>query len=110
MFFNPDLVSEEMVTRYHELQLRPGSRAASIVRYALPKEDVRIRDIARIKAPTLILWGENDRQIPVADAHAFVSAIPDSQVRIYPGVGHHPISEATTTSATDAHLFPRGRR
>jgi len=107
-FSDPAFVTDEMVTRYHELQLREGSRKASLVRYQLPPDDPRIGEIAGIRAPTLVLWGENDRLIPVADAQRFESAIPDCRVRIYPGVGHVPMQEAAAASAADVAAFLRG--
>ena len=77
-----------MVSRYHALQLLEGSRAASLARFQLPTDDPRIAELSHIRSPTLVLWGEEDRLIPVADAQRFADAIPDSRVRIYPGVGH----------------------
>ena len=43
--------------------------------------------------PTLIVWGEKDSIIPVAHAHKVHEAIPNSQLRIMPGVGHFPHAE-----------------
>ena len=42
----------------------------------------------RIKAPTLILWGENDRIIPPVYAEDFANLIPGSQVSVLPNAGH----------------------
>ena len=42
----------------------------------------------RIKAPTLILWGENDRIIPPVYAEDFSKLIPGSQVSVLPNAGH----------------------
>ena len=107
-FSDPSLVDEEMVTRYHALQLLEGSRAASLARFQLPTDDPRIAALSRIRSPTLILWGEEDRLVPGADAQRFADAIPDSRVRIYPGVGHMPMEEAPARSAADARAFLRG--
>lgn len=107
-FSDPSLVDEEMVDRYHALQLLEGSRAASLARFQLPVDDPRIAEISRIRSPTLILWGEDDQLIPVADAQRFADAIPDSRVRIYPGVGHIPMEEAPARSAADVRAFLRG--
>lgn len=38
--------------------------------------------------PTLIVWGDNDRIIPVAHAHRAAEAIPGSRLEILPGAGH----------------------
>jgi pimeloyl-ACP methyl ester carboxylesterase len=44
--------------------------------------------------PTLIMWGELDRIIPVAHAHVAHDAIEASRLQVLPGVGHFPQSEA----------------
>ena len=40
--------------------------------------------------PTLIVWGERDRIIPVAHARAAHEAIPGSRLEVFPDVGHFP--------------------
>ena len=42
----------------------------------------------RIHAPTLIVWGEQDRLIPLAVGQAMHRQIPGSQLAIIPGCGH----------------------
>jgi pimeloyl-ACP methyl ester carboxylesterase len=44
--------------------------------------------------PTLLIWGDHDRIIPVAHAHAAHDALPGSRLVILPGVGHYPHLEA----------------
>ena len=38
--------------------------------------------------PTLVVWGDRDRIIPVSHAHATHALIPGSRLEIVPGVGH----------------------
>ncbi len=42
----------------------------------------------RVSAPTLVLWGDADRLIPVGQAEVWAEHIPNAQVTILPGVGH----------------------
>jgi pimeloyl-ACP methyl ester carboxylesterase len=44
--------------------------------------------------PTLIVWGDADRIIPVAHAHAAHEAMPGSRLEIFEGAGHFPHCEA----------------
>ncbi len=44
--------------------------------------------------PTLIIWGEDDRIIPVKHAYAAHAAIPGSWLEIIEGVGHYSHCEA----------------
>jgi pimeloyl-ACP methyl ester carboxylesterase len=43
--------------------------------------------------PTLIVWGERDRMIPVAHAHEAHQAMPGSQLVIFEESGHFPHTE-----------------
>ena len=52
-----------------------------------PKLAERLR---RVAAPTLVLWGAEDRFIPVAHGREFVTRIPDATLRLVPGAGHLP--------------------
>ncbi|MEE8303785.1 MAG: alpha/beta hydrolase, partial [Candidatus Tectomicrobia bacterium] len=47
----------------------------------------------RIKAPTLIVWGQSDGLAPVVYAQAFQQHIAGSQVSIMQGCGHMPMYE-----------------
>jgi pimeloyl-ACP methyl ester carboxylesterase len=45
------------------------------------------------RIPTLIVWGEQDRIIPVAHAYEALKAAPHSRLEVLPGIGHFPQSE-----------------
>lgn len=51
------------------------------------------RRLHEITCPTLILHGENDPVVPVAQAHALHAAIAGSELYIYPAGGHQPYRE-----------------
>jgi len=44
--------------------------------------------LSQIEAPTLIIWGRNDRVIPVSDANKFAEQIPNSTLEIWDNTGH----------------------
>ena len=51
--------------------------------------DYPIRDrLGEIASPVLVVWGENDRLVPVRDAHEFGRLIPDARVEVWPETGH----------------------
>ncbi len=52
-----------------------------------PKLAGRLR---RIGAPTLVLWGSDDRFIPLTHAHEFKARIPGATLRRIEGAGHLP--------------------
>jgi pimeloyl-ACP methyl ester carboxylesterase len=42
------------------------------------------------RTPTLIVWGDQDRIIPLAHAYKAHEAIPNSRLEVMEGVGHFP--------------------
>lgn len=42
-----------------------------------------------IKAPTLLIWGENDTATPIGDARKMEKLIPDAGLVAFPGCGHY---------------------
>jgi len=101
---DPRKVTPALVERYRMLALREGNRRAFVKRVAQRAED-RSADIGKVRAPTLILWGAQDRLVPVAHAHRFQGAIPSARLVIYEGVGHVPMEEIGERSAADADAF-----
>lgn len=47
-------------------------------------------DLSQIKTPTLIIWGQKDRMVPLKDAYIIKEKIPNSKLIILPKVGHSP--------------------
>jgi len=59
-----------------------------------PSYDPKLeRRLARVKCPTLIIWGQNDRLIPPVYADAYHRLIPNSQLVKLDGTGHMPMFE-----------------
>src|SRR5262249_22778294 len=102
-----EMITDEMIDRYWDFIRMDGTRAATIARSRI--RDKRIRDdIPKIKTPTLILWGEDDRTIPVEAAYAFHAAIAGSKLIVYPNTGHIPQEEVADESASDLRAFLNG--
>ena len=49
--------------------------------------------------PTLLIWGDRDRIIPVSHAYAAHDALTGSRLEVLDGVGHFPHAEAPTAVA-----------
>jgi pimeloyl-ACP methyl ester carboxylesterase len=47
-----------------------------------------MRYLHRIKVPTLILWGDEDKLVPVGQTETWRKFVPHADIRIYKGVGH----------------------
>ena len=48
----------------------------------------------RLTMPTLLLWGDQDRLVPVEQAAIWAEHIPNAEVKILPGVGHMIFDES----------------
>lgn len=48
----------------------------------------------RIAAPALLIWGEQDRFVPLANGRAYEANLPKATLKVLPGVGHSAILEA----------------
>lgn len=48
----------------------------------------------RIAAPALLIWGEQDRFVPLANGRAYEANLPKAALKVLPGVGHSAILEA----------------
>ena len=46
--------------------------------------------LPRVNVPTLVVWGERDRIIPVSAGERISSAIPDARLEVIAGAGHLP--------------------
>jgi pimeloyl-ACP methyl ester carboxylesterase len=47
----------------------------------------------RYDGPVTVLWGDRDAVVPPAHAHRVITGLPQSEVHIWPGMGHHPQRE-----------------
>jgi pimeloyl-ACP methyl ester carboxylesterase len=57
--------------------------------------DIKLaRWLHRLTMPTLLLWGDADRLIPVEQAAVWAEHIPNAEVKILPGVGHLMFDES----------------
>lgn len=107
------VASEAAVTRYWELLRYPGNRRATLKRFGFAYEPLTEAEIAAISTPTLILWGEEDRLIPLAAGEWLARTIPNAAFKPYPGIGHLPQEEAVAQTLADLepwlakHVPPR---
>ncbi len=101
-------VTDDLVDRYYDMALREGNRAAFIARSARPDApDTSL--LKTIRAPVLIMWGAEDRWIPVENASRFKREIPGSRAIVYKGAGHVPMEEIPRETAADALNFLAGQ-
>ena len=95
VFHDDRLVTEERVAEYLAPALRPGTFAGlrSLGASLDAQPDVVTRVLPRVRVPTLVIWGDDDRWIPPAHAERFASAIPGARAVLVASCGHMPQEE-----------------
>jgi pimeloyl-ACP methyl ester carboxylesterase len=107
-YADPALITDETVDRLWNLVRAPGVRGALLdrLRQWVPQDPAP--RLARIAAPTLLMWGEQDAMIPVANAQDYLKAVPNARLVTLPGVGHLPHEEAPAASLPALQAFLGG--
>jgi non-heme chloroperoxidase len=62
-------------------------------------------ELNKIKAPTLILWGDKDKVLDKNDQVSLSNAIPDSKLIVYEGAGHLLYWDEPSRIASDMAAF-----
>jgi 4,5:9,10-diseco-3-hydroxy-5,9,17-trioxoandrosta-1(10),2-diene-4-oate hydrolase len=95
VFHDPRLVTPERVAEYLQGAMRPGSFASvrSLGESLRGRASVVKDALAHVTAPTLVVWGADDRWIPIVDADRFVAAIAGARKVVIPDCGHVPQEE-----------------
>jgi pimeloyl-ACP methyl ester carboxylesterase len=87
-------VLDERRVEARHLPLRAAGTQRAIIRTVRRWDAERIsRDAHLISQPTLLVWGENDREIPLADGERLHAKIPRSRLIVFLDCGHMPHEE-----------------
>ncbi|MGZ3450022.1 MAG: alpha/beta fold hydrolase [Polyangiales bacterium] len=105
VYGDPTRIDEALVDRYFDFTLAEGNRRALYDRLNGPRDPDLDARIPEIHAPTLLLWGERDRWIPLEFAKRFQSSIAGAKLVSYPDAGHVPMEELAELTARDADAF-----
>lgn len=104
-YLDESLVTKDLLDRYGELALAPGHRDILLTQSSRPAKSVTAADYKEIDVPTLVLSGEQDKLIPVAQSRAIAAAIPGARLVTYPEGGHVPMEQLPDQSAKDLREF-----
>lgn len=105
---NDEIVNDAMIDRYWELLRFPGNRRATAYRAAADREENYADRLNQIAAPTLVIWGAQDKLIHATAAETFAEKIANADVVILEGVGHMPMEEAPDATANAIRRFVEG--
>jgi pimeloyl-ACP methyl ester carboxylesterase len=105
---NKAIVTPAMIDRYWELLRYPGNRRATLKRFSEPYDPLTEAEVAAVATPTLVLWGEEDRLIPVEAGEWLDRTLPDSTLVVYSGIGHLPHEEAAAETLATLEAWLAG--
>ncbi len=91
-----------------EIQLRQRMTVARLAWTPYFENPKLLRRLHRIRVPTLIIWGEEDRLFPLEHAKAFQAAIPGASLAVLSDCGHVPPLDAPEACATTVTRFLSG--
>ena len=89
VFRHPSRIAPDLA---YQVMMGTGKRGFLDALDALTDYDFRDR-LDDVKAPVLLVWGEDDNLVPVADAGEFERLIPNARKVIFEDTGHVPMLE-----------------
>jgi len=109
-FFNPDkaLPDYTALTDEQALEIARDRQSAGLFLWKPYMHDPALRKwLARIRIPSLVLWGENDGIATPDYARNLAAALPDATLRLLPNAGHYPQIEQPGMAADAITQFAR---
>ena len=95
-YYDKNKITEEQVKAYADPIASEGGRHALLqtARQCIPaNSDEIIAKLNSITVPTLILWGREDRVIPIKVGELLDQALPNSKLEVFEQCGHIPQEE-----------------
>lgn len=97
--YDPSLVTDELVELSYQMSALPGAQKSFLttLRAIGSTRGQRatvlhpiLNGLGAITAPTLLVWGEKDRIVPVAHVHIAEERLPNARCHIFERCGHMP--------------------
>jgi pimeloyl-ACP methyl ester carboxylesterase len=96
LYGRADRVTEETVNDWWDPIRVPGTRRAALAGIRSSRRGSEGL-LAAIGTPTLVIWGERDRLLPLEEGKALVAGIRGARLEILAGAGHLPQEETPET-------------
>ncbi|HEY7041392.1 MAG TPA: alpha/beta fold hydrolase [Methylomirabilota bacterium] len=110
VFFDASLVTDGWVEEAHRVVTTPAS-ALRVLRFARDaRRDNLEAQLGRIRVPTLLIWGLEDRITPLDVGRRFCDLIPTSQLWSLARCGHAPMLERPAPFAAAVSAWLDGTR
>jgi len=112
VFYHDDMVTESRIASYYDrLRSKRALRVQAAVAKAIDfrKFEGHMERARQLEVPTLLIWGEQDKWIPVEIGGRFNEDLRNSRLVIIPECGHVPQEEYPETTASLIAGFVRGK-
>jgi pimeloyl-ACP methyl ester carboxylesterase len=103
-----EVITGAMIDSYWDFARMDGTRRATMDRFQLGFDSDVADNLDKLAMPVLILWGEQDRLIPVAVGHEWARRVKGAKLIVYPATGHIPMEEVAGQSVGDVRAFLNG--
>src|SRR5437763_4573155 len=90
---NRHLFDEKRMTAHHRPLLAANTQRAALATLRRWRAEHIEQEAIRIKQPTLLIWGEDDPEIPLAHGRRLFEQIPNSHLIVFKRCGHMPMEE-----------------
>lgn len=88
VFFNQALINDELINEFARPLTEQGFYKALIRLLRHREGDLLPQQLQGIQIPTLLIWGEEDRVVPIQVGQRLVRDLPDAQLITYEKTGH----------------------
>jgi len=108
LYGDPSKLSEARLKVIEDMMKQAGNGEAFVARagqFTLPAPET---DLRKVKAQTLIIWGDKDIMVPPEHGPKFIDSMSNATLKIYEGVGHVPQEEVPARLAADVKAFLKG--
>ncbi|WP_420590592.1 alpha/beta fold hydrolase [Bacterioplanoides sp.] len=111
MFADPARIGDEIVDYSYDLyQYQPNWGTLQAMEQGSADHYQEVSGTTDIKVPTLLLWGDQDKVSNLNNiGRRLHREIPDSELVVYPDVGHMPNYAIATQSVKDVQKFLKDR-
>ena len=96
LLYDPNSVDEELVDVRYAIYHRPEFQKNLPNLLCMQDPEIRARNLltpermARISAPTMVVWGRHNPRGDVSEAQGIHTAIPDCSLEVFDACGHFP--------------------
>jgi abhydrolase domain-containing protein 6 len=80
--------------------IRNSAKSAKVFAEMQMNDPPLVERLAQVKAPALIIWGDQDRVLDISCAEVFHQGIQGSELLVLTGTGHMPLVESARECAT----------